>query len=85
MNKLLTLKHWQLFGLIIGLPILFELLVVGIILSTSQPSNLLVVIPIVMVFMVSIFFGWFYALGTSLHKKLPSDMSMNLGFFKFCI
>jgi hypothetical protein len=85
MSKLLTLKHWQLFLLIIGLPILLEIAVVGVIMTTQQPSNLLFVLPIIIVLVTCIFFGWFYILGTSLYKKLPSEESMNIGFFKFCI
>jgi len=31
---------------------------------------------------MGVFFGWFYALGTNLHKKLPGTVSMNLTRFK---
>jgi hypothetical protein len=31
---------------------------------------------------MGIYFGWFYAVGTNLHQKLPSSVKMNLRLFK---
>ena len=39
--------------------------------------------PIVMLLFIVIFFSWFYSLGTTLHKRLPESVKMNLTTFKF--
>ena len=31
-----------------------------------------------MILLMGIFFGWFYAVGSNLHKKLPETVNMNL-------
>lgn len=82
MTKLLTLKHWQLFGLLIGLPMIFQFIVTGSIMSSNNPTMFIVAFPIMMIFFISLFFGWFYALGTNLHEKLPATATMNLTRFK---
>ncbi len=82
MIKLLTLKHWQLFGLLMGLPIVFQFIAIGSMFSSNDPSVMLYFFPIVMILFVGLFFGWFYTLGTNLHKKLPTTATMNLNKFK---
>jgi hypothetical protein len=82
MTKLLTLKHWQLFGLLMGLPLIFQVVTMGSIITSQNPTMFLVAFPIMMIFFIGLFFGWFYALGTNLHKKLPATATMNLTRFK---
>lgn len=82
MTKLLTLKHWQLFLLIIGIPIIFEFVAIGFIISSRDPTIMIYFFPILMILFTGVFFGWFYALGTNLHKKLPNTAPMNLKKFK---
>lgn len=82
MTKLLTLKHWQLFGLLMGLPMLFQFIAIGSIFSSNDPTAMFSFSPIMMILFVGLFFGWFYALGTNLHKKLPETATMNLTKFK---
>jgi hypothetical protein len=82
MTKLLTLKHWQLFGLLIGLPFIFQVYVVSSSLTSGNPKMYIVSFPIVMIYFIGLFFGWFYALATNLHKKLPTTATMNLTRFK---
>lgn len=85
MTKLLTLKHWQLFGLLMVLPMIFQFVAMGSILTSSNPTLFLIAFPIMMIFFIILFFGWFYALGTNLHKKLPATVTMNLTRFKIFI
>lgn len=40
------------------------------------------IVPAIMFLFIAVFFGWFYALGTNLHKLLPESMPMNLNKFK---
>lgn len=82
MTKLLTLKHWQLFGLLMGLPMLFQFITIGSMFSSNDPTAMFYFFPIMMILFVGLFFGWFYALGTNLHKKLPATATMNLNKFK---
>ena len=82
MTKFLTLKHWQLFGLIIGLPMVFQFITLGSVISSNDPKALSFFFPILMILFIGLFFGWFYALGTNLHKKLPAAVTMNLTRFK---
>ena len=35
-----------------------------------------------MIITMAVFFGWFYALATNLHKKLPGTVKMNLAKYK---
>ncbi len=81
MKQLLHLKHWQLFLLIIGFPIILEFVFMGAILSQNL-SLIGIAFPIIMILVVGLFFGWFYTLGVNLHKKLPDTVQMNLSKFK---
>lgn len=82
MTKLLTLKHWQLFGLLMGLPLIFQFVAIGSFMTSVNTTMFFIVFAIMMVFFGGLFFGWFYALGTNLHKKLPVTATMNLTRFK---
>lgn len=81
MSKLLKLKHWQLFLLLIGLPLVFQIFTMQAMMN-NEPAGMFISFPLMMILVVAIYFGWFYALGTNLHKKLPSSVSMNLKRFK---
>ncbi len=82
MTKFLTLKHWQLFGLLLVIPMILQAIFMGSMLSNDNPTTGSIAFPIMMIFLVGLFFGWFYALGTNLHKKLPTTAKMNLTKFK---
>jgi hypothetical protein len=82
MTKLLTIKHWQLFGLLMGLPMIFQFVIMGSVMTSNNPAIMFAAFPIVMILFIGLFFGWFYALGTNLHKKLPETATMNLTKFK---
>ena len=83
MTKFLTLKHWQLFGLLMGLPMVFQFITIGSVISSNDPTTMFFFFPMMMmILLIGLFFGWFYALGTNLHKKLPQTAAMNLTRFK---
>jgi hypothetical protein len=82
MTKLLTLKHWQLFGLLMGFPMIFQFVIMGSVMTSRNPTIMFAAFPIMMILFIGLFFGWFYALGTNLHKKLPYTVTMNLTKFK---
>jgi hypothetical protein len=82
MIKFLTLKHWQLFGLLIGIPMIFQFITIGTVISSKNPTTMFYFFPIMMILFIGLFFGWFYSLGTNLYKKLPVTANMNLTKFK---
>jgi hypothetical protein len=76
MKFILKLKHWQLFLFTWGLPIIID------IFSFSNPMILVQLFPLMMIFFAIGIFGWVWAIATVLHKKLPTDVNLNLGRFK---
>ncbi|MBN7803071.1 hypothetical protein J0A67_19510 [Algoriphagus aestuariicola] len=82
MTKLLTLKHWQLFGLLVGFPLIFQTILFAMVFSGNYSSVFPYLISIDAIAFMGVFFGWFYQLGTHLHEKLPDTASMNVTRFK---
>jgi len=82
MTQFLTLKHWQLFGLMMVIPMVFQFIAIGFVISSNDPTPMIYFSPVLMILFMGLFFGWFYALGTNLHKKLPPTATMNLTRFK---
>jgi hypothetical protein len=82
MKKLLTLKHWHLFVLLMGVPIVMQIILLASLISDSNPLSIMIFFPFMMLFLVAVLFGWLYAVGTNLHKRLPASVYMNVGLFK---
>lgn len=82
MNWFLRIKHWQLFLLMIGIPLVSDISFISIFFEQDSSRIFSIFLPIIMIIWIGIFFGWFYALGTNLHKKLPPHVKMNLRLFK---
>jgi hypothetical protein len=82
MKKLLTLKHWQLFGLLVIIPMIIQFFLMGYLLTNNNPSIMQITFPFVLIVYIGLFFSWFYVLGTNLYRKLPPTATMNLTKFK---
>ena len=82
MNRLLKLKHWQLFILLFGIPFILQFVFAFFMVLAPGSMMPYAFMPIVMFLFIAIFFGWFYALGTALHKRLPGSVKMNVTTFK---
>jgi hypothetical protein len=92
MKKFLTAKHWQLFVLLIGLPVICQFILMGVMFSSlsglssreTMPDMrpFFTIFPIMMTLVIVVFFGWFYSLGTNLFKMLPDTVRMSLTRFK---
>ncbi len=82
MKKLLRLKHWQLFLLLVGIPVILEFVFFGAMMVLENPAILIFIFPIIMVLFMAVYFGWFYTLGMNLYKKLPASVTMKLVRFK---
>lgn len=76
MRFLLRLKHWQLFLITWGIPILIN------IYSFSRPALMVKLFPVMMVVFIIGIFGWIWAISTQLHKKLPVEANLNIRGFK---
>ena len=60
----------------------FQFITIGSVISSNDRTTMFYFFPIMMILLIGLFFGWFYALGTNLHKKLPQTATMNLTRFK---
>lgn len=76
MRILLRLKHWQLFLLTWGLPILMNFF------TFSNPGLIIKLFPVMMIVFAIGIFGWVWAISTELQTKLPTDVKLNVGQFK---
>ena len=99
MKFFLKSKHWQLFIVVVGIPLVMEIVAFALmfakmfsfILSNTQPdpiammSSMWSIIPLIMVVSIIIFFLWFYTLGVNLHRKLPSSVKMDINLFRVFI
>ena len=82
MRTFLTMKHWQLFLLLIGVPLIGEIIMIAAAIENRGLLYFLVYLPILVVISLGLFFAWFYSLGTNLFKKLPASAGMSLTRFK---
>lgn len=73
---LLRLKHWQLFLITWGIPILIN------IYTFSRPTLMVKLFPVMMIVFIIGIFGWIWAISTQLHKKLPMEVNLNIRGFK---
>lgn len=85
MKKLLTLKHWQLFCLLIVLPFILQLTYWSIAIVTMDMKWFFLLFPLVTLLCMAVYLGWIYTLGTQLVKKLPPGVRMNVGVFKILL
>ncbi len=76
MKLFLRLKHWQIFLLTWGFPIIID------VYAFSDPGLMMKLFPIMMTVFTVTFFGWIWAISTELNKLLPKDNQLNLTRFK---
>jgi hypothetical protein len=84
MNKFLTSKHWQLFGLVIRIPLLL-IISIAVVALKGEAKIAGYLLSVLLISFVLLFYGWFYSLGTSLNKKLPPNTSMPIKWFKAAV
>lgn len=76
------LKHWQLFSLVVGLPVSLQIVCLLISWAAAPRFIFPYMFATSMIVSMIVFWGWFYVLGTNLYKKLPFKAGMNPGLFK---
>lgn len=90
-EKFLKAKHWQLFLLTFGIPMIFQFVMMGFIISNigteSNPDpammfNYMKFFPIMMIIFMGVFFGWFWSVAIGLQKKVPQKVKMKVKKFK---
>jgi hypothetical protein len=89
MDIFLRAKHWQLFLLTFGLPILFDIIMMANIFSNlASHHNPLVIInffkffPLLILLFAATLFGWQWAVATRFQKMIPPGIKMNVKKFK---
>ena len=73
------------FLLLIGIPIITEILIMVSIALSKNFLIMFIAFAIMMLYFMVVFFGWFYTLGINLYKKLPNTVNMNLTMFKIAL
>jgi hypothetical protein len=90
-EKFLKAKHWQLFLLTFGIPMMLQFLMVGTIFTNvgtgNNPDptfifNYMKFFPIMMIIFTGVFFGWFWSVAVGLQIKVPEDVKMKVKKFK---
>ena len=90
-NTFLKAKHWQLFGLMFGLPMLFQIIMMTSVFASIQsesnpdPTEMLKMMrffPIIMIVYMGLFFSWFWSIAIGLQNKVPQNVTMKTKRFK---
>jgi len=83
MKIFLKLKHWQLFGLLMGILLILQIAGVTTIIVSQDSTKMFTVFSLILILFVAVYFGWFYTLGVNLNTKLPDTVKMSLTKFKW--
>ena len=90
-EKFLKAKHWQLFLLTFGIPMIFQFVMMGTMFSNIGSGNnpdptfmfsYMKFFPIMMIIFMGVFFGWFWSVAVGLQSKVPEDVKMKVKKFK---
>ena len=90
-EKFLKAKHWQLFLLTFGIPMIFQFVMMGTMFAKIGSGNnpdpsfmfsYLKFFPIMMILFMGVFFGWFWSVVIGLQKVIPAGSQMKLKRFK---
>jgi len=90
-EKFLKAKHWQLFLLTFGIPMIFQFIMMGTMFSNIGSGNnpdptfmfsYIKFFPIIMLIFMGVFFGWFWSVAVGLQSKVPEDVKLKVRKFK---
>ena len=90
-EKFLKAKHWQLFLLTFGIPMIYQFIMMGSMMSNirseSNPeptmiSDYMKFFPIIMIFYMGVLFGWFWSVSIGLQRKIPESIKIKTKKFK---
>ena len=85
-NKLLRAKHWQIFLLVVGIPIIAQI-ALGVMVSAPIDQDraffpFLEILPILSFGLMAIFAAWFWAVGTGLQQLIPTNLQLKVSRFR---
>ncbi len=87
----LKAKHWHLFMLLFGIPMIFYfVMMIGILTnigSSSEPDLLVIYnffkfFPLIIILIMGVFFGWIWSVAIGLQYKVPAEVKMKITRFK---
>lgn len=90
-NTFLKAKHWQLFLLTYGAPMIIHLVIMGSLMANiashtiPDPTMMLgymKLFPVLMVVFMAVLFGWLWSVAMGLQKKVPENVKMKVTRFK---
>ena len=90
-DKFLKAKHWQLFLLTFGIPMIFQFIMMDSMISnigTESKSELIMTsdymnfFPIIVIIYMGVLFGWFWSISIGLQTKIPRNIKMKTKKFK---
>lgn len=91
-ERFLRAKHWQLFMLTFGIPLILQIglfisIIVTSVTSDGDPDTsfflfYVLLFPVLMILFTAVFFGWFWSIVTGLHHFIPHELQLNQTRFK---
>ena len=90
-DKFLKAKHWQLFLLMFGIPVILQSIAIGFIMYNGSHGgdpdsvimlNTLTLFPVIMLVYSGLFFGWIWSIAIGLQKRIPVSVKMKVKKFK---
>ena len=90
-NLFLKAKHWQLFLLTFGIPLILQAVIMGLIMvsfSTQTDPDPTIVFKylkfflVMMILFMGVFYAWFWSVAIGLQSKVPETINMKVGKFK---
>ena len=87
MKLFLLMKSWQVFGLVVVLPFVFQSIVMTKIMSSNliDPKEIFDILLYMMLGFMAIFMTWFWSLGTGLNNLIKPEIRPSSKFFRFGI
>lgn len=91
LNRFLKAKHWQLFLLTFGIPMIFQIVIMVSMLfsfaTQTNPNPEMILdytkfFPIFMIIFMATLFGWFWSVAIGFQKKVPENITMKVKKFK---
>ncbi len=82
MERFLKAKHWQIFMVTIGLPVILEIIAIPFIVMGNNPMVILKIMPAMMILIFAGYFGWSWAVAINLQEKLTDDLKLSVKRFK---
>lgn len=90
-ERFLKAKHWQLFLLTFGIPVVFQFGLMGTIMARialqPNPDHTIMLsyvryFPLMMVLFLAVLYGWYWSVAIGLQKKVPENVTMKVKKFK---